>query len=177
MKKDILYALTCLCFCIMIGGAVYEHLNVVPQWSAAPPASLSMFQGEYGLKPERFWMLIHPVNMVLFSLTLIFHWRTARQKTVLSVFSLYVAVLLITALYFVPELLSIVQTAYVQTVDADHVRRASLWETLSLVRLGVLLVMAVFLLLGLARSPIKKVAVEGHPVKRKSSDVSVPVTA
>jgi hypothetical protein len=60
MKKDLIYALTCLCFTIMIGGAVYEHLNIVPQWSAAPPLSLSMFQGEYGLKPGTFWMVIHP---------------------------------------------------------------------------------------------------------------------
>jgi hypothetical protein len=41
MKKDLLYALTCLAFAIIIGGAVYEHLNVVPQWAAAPPVSLS----------------------------------------------------------------------------------------------------------------------------------------
>lgn len=30
MKKDILYAVTCLAFTIIIGGAVYEQLNVVP---------------------------------------------------------------------------------------------------------------------------------------------------
>ena len=62
MKKDIIYSIACLSFAIIIGGAVYEHLNVVPQWSAAPPVSLSMFQGEYGLKPDLFWKIIHHGN-------------------------------------------------------------------------------------------------------------------
>ncbi len=151
MKKDLFYALTCLCFIIMIGGAVYEHLNVVPKWAAAPPLSLSMFQGKYGLKPEIFWMLIHPVNIILFTVTLILHWRTARKKTVLSIFALYMAVLVITSLYFVPELISIITTPFSTTADAGLTKRASLWETLSLVRLGCLLLMAVFLLLGLTK--------------------------
>jgi hypothetical protein len=151
MKKDFIYALTALGFSIMIGGAVYEHLGVVPQWAAAPPVSLSMFQGEYGIRPEVFWMLIHPVNIVLFSLTLILHWKTARRTIVLSVFALYVAVLLITGLYFVPELLSIIKTPMSSAADPDLVRRAGLWETLSLVRLACLLVMGVVLFMGLAK--------------------------
>ena len=39
MKKDIIYSIACLSFAIIIGGAVYEHLNVVPQWAAAPPVN------------------------------------------------------------------------------------------------------------------------------------------
>ena len=151
MKKDLLYALTCLCFTIMIGGAVYEHLNVVPQWSAAPPQSLSMFQGEYGLKPGAFWMVIHPVNFVLFIITLILHWKTARRKTVAGVLMLYMAIIVITAIYFVPELMSIINTPFSPTANAGLTQRASLWETLSLVRLGILLVMAVVLFLGLTK--------------------------
>jgi hypothetical protein len=152
MKKDLFYVLTCLTFTLMIGGAVYEHLNVVPQWSAAPPHSLQMFQGEYGLKQETFWKLIHPVNLVLFITTLILHWRTARKKTVLSVFALYFAILAITSVYFVPELISITTTPFSETTDLQLVKRASTWETLSLVRLGVLLGMAVALFFGLTKS-------------------------
>ena len=173
MKKDLSYALTCLCFTTMIGGAVYEHLNMVPTWSAAPPLSLSMFQGEYGLKPETFWMLIHPVNIALFAITLLLHWRTTRRTVVLSVFSLYVVVLLITGLYFVPELISIMTTPFSPTTDPGLTQRASLWETLSLVRLGALLLMAVFLFLGLAKPAAKLSssnvgAAKKAPVKRES---------
>jgi hypothetical protein len=60
-------------------------------------------------------------------------------------------VLLITGLYFVPELLSIIKTPMSSAADPDLVRRAGLWETLSLVRLACLLVMGVVLFMGLAK--------------------------
>lgn len=152
MKKDLLYSISCLMFIIVIGGAVYEHLNIVPTWSEAPPLSLSMFQGQYGLNPELFWMLIHPVNLVLFALNLIIHWKTDRRKNILIVFTSYLLILGITAIYFVPELISITTTPFATTIDADLTRRASLWETLSLVRLAVLVVLSVILLLGLTKN-------------------------
>lgn len=156
MKKDILYSISCLAFIIVIGGAVYEHLNMVPAWSAAPPASLSMFQGKYGLNPELFWKLIHPVNLVLFIVTLIVHWKSPRKKHILTVFVTYAVILAITFVYFVPELLSITQTAFSDTVDVDLARRASLWETLSIVRLIVLLGLSIVLLLGLTKTVSRK---------------------
>jgi hypothetical protein len=151
MKKDMLYCATCLAFAVIIGGAVYEHLNMVPAWAAAPPASLSMFQGPYGLKPELFWKLIHPVNLFLFILTLILHWRSPRRKNLLVVLASYVAILAITFVYFVPELISITTTAYADTVDQQLVERASWWERLSIVRLVVLVVLSMVLMLGLTK--------------------------
>ena len=41
------------------GGALYETLVTVPHWAAAPPASLAMFQGEYGVNAAPFWMPKH----------------------------------------------------------------------------------------------------------------------
>ena len=151
MRNDIIYPITCLLFSIVIGGAVYEHLNVVPTWSAAAPASLSMFQGKYGLDPELFWMLIHPLNIVFFIVTLILHWKTDRKKTISIVLISYVIILAITAIYFVPELLSIIKTPYSPIVDSELTGRARLWEMLSIVRLFVLIVLAVILFLGLTQ--------------------------
>ena len=151
MKKDIIYSISCLTFAIMIGGAVYEHLNVVPQWTAAPPVSLSMFQGEYGLKPELFWMSIHPVNIILFAATLIIHWKTKRRKNVLITLISYFIILIITSIYFVPELLSITSTTYASAPDSDLTKRAKLWEILSLARLGVLMVLSIILFTGLTK--------------------------
>lgn len=152
MKKDLLYTISCITFIIVIGGAVYEHLNIVPVWSAAPPVSLSMFRGEYGLNPELFWMIIHPINLILFTICLIIHWRTERRKNLLIVFSSYFLILVITSVYFVPELVSIINTPVATVADTDLTHRAALWETLSLVRLAALMVLAVCLLLGLTRS-------------------------
>lgn len=152
MRKDILYSVTCLAFAIIIGGAIHEHLNVVPKWAAAPPVSLSMFQGEYGLKPELFWMIIHPVNLFLFAATLVAHWRSRSRKNILVVLATYVLILVITAIYFVPELISITTTAYSSKPDAELIKRATLWETLSLVRLAVLVILALVLFMGLTKT-------------------------
>ncbi len=151
MKKDILYALACLSFTTMIGGAVYEHLCVVPQWTAAPPLSLSMFQGSFGLKPEVFWKMIHPVTLLLFVLTLVLHWSSDRKRALLTTLGAYLFILVITAIYFVPELLSITNTTFVQEVDANLATRAAAWENWSLLRLAVLFLLAINLFLGLAK--------------------------
>ena len=152
--RNFIYSITCLAFAVIIGGAVYEHLNIVPKWAAAPPASLSMFQGEYGLKAEIFWKIIHPVTLLLFISSLIMHWRTARRRNISIVLVSYIAILVITSIYFVPELISIISTPYSSLPDADLIKRAKLWEALSLVRLGVLMILSVYLLNGLTKTGI-----------------------
>ena len=151
MKKDILYAFSCLAFATIVGGAVYEHLNVVPKWSAGPPTTLSMFQGPYGLNPELFWKIIHPVNILLFLLTLVTHWKTERRKNIAVVFAVYAVILVVTALFFVPELINITTSAFSPTPDPVLTRRARLWENLSLLRLAVMVVLALVFFTGLAK--------------------------
>ncbi|HEX9979411.1 MAG TPA: hypothetical protein VGB50_02470 [Flavobacterium sp.] len=150
--KDLIYSATCLSFTTVIGGAVYEHLAVVPEWSAAPPLSLSMFQGEYGLNAGSFWKTIHPVTLAFFAATLIVSWKSARRINVLSAWLGYLAVLAVTAVYFVPELLDITSTVYSETINNDLTRRAKLWEVLSLVRLAAMVVMSIILFLGLTKN-------------------------
>lgn len=160
--RNIIYAINGLLFCTVIGGAVYEHCGVVPAWTAAPPASLSMFQGEYGLDPSLFWMSIHPVTMLFFVVNLVLHWKTARRQNILAVMIGYIAILATTFIYFVPELMAITGTRFSTVADASLTSRANTWEVLSLVRLAVLLVLAITLLLGLNRSGIKGAAKHRH---------------
>ena len=157
MKKDLLYALCCLSFAIVIGGAVYEHLSVVPRWAAAPPVSLTMFQGPYGLNAALFWKNIHPVNLLLFTATLILHWRSERRRPLLVVVASYMAILVVTAIYFVPELLRITSAPYAPTPDPELTKSALLWERLSLVRLGMLVVLSLVLFLGLTKGGQRQV--------------------
>lgn len=154
--KNLLYSLVCLCFAIVIGAAVYEHLGVVPQWSAAPPASLSMFQGKYGLAAQNFWMPIHPVCLVLFLINLALFWKTDRKKPLLIPFTGYVVVLAITATFFVPELLSITGTPFSETTDAALTQRANRWEMLSIIRMIFLIGLAFVLFSGLTQSGEKR---------------------
>ena len=165
MKRNVLYSLTCLAFATMIGGAVYEHLNLVPAWAAAPPLSLSMFQGEYGLKAETFWKIIHPVNLLLFIASLVMHWKSARRKPIAIVLGSYVAILAVTAVYFVPELISIITTPFAPVADAALTARAQTWEALSLVRLGVLVLLALILFMGSTKDGTNNVGA----IKRRKS--------
>ena len=153
--KKIIFALCCLSYCIVIGGAVYEHLAVIPQWTAAPPVSLSMFQGEYGLNPEPFWANVHKVSLLLYVITLILFWKTQARVNILGSLIIYFAILLITSIYFVPELIELTSTPFETTIEESLVKRAKLWETLSIVRLFIIMGAAIYLFLGLTKSETK----------------------
>ncbi len=150
--KNIIYAAACLSFAVVVGAAIYEHIAVVPGWSAAPPASLSMFQGKYGLHPTPFWIAIHPVTLLLFAGTIILFWKTDSKPYLLTASLGYVLVLVITFVYFVPELIAITGTPFSDRIDDSLTRRAQQWESLSLVRLAVLIVLAIVAFLGLTKS-------------------------
>ncbi|MGD9564423.1 MAG: hypothetical protein AB7F88_19460 [Pyrinomonadaceae bacterium] len=149
--RTLVLALGCISFIVVIGGAVYEHLAVVPVWASAAPASLAMFQGEYPLAAARFWIPIHPITLTLLVAALVLNWRTGRRGNILIGLAGYIIVLVITSLYFVPELMAITGSAYSPTVDAELTQRAKTWESLSLLRLGFMILMAIVLLFGLSR--------------------------
>ena len=152
--KDLVYALSCLAFTIIIGAAVYEHLVVWPQVMAAPPLSLSMYQGEYAPNGANFWTRIHPVILVLLITSLVLSWRTERKKYVLITLIGYVLILVSTAIYYVPELIEIVNTPYAENVDEGLVKRGVIWQRLSIVRLILLMIMAILLYLGLTKQTV-----------------------
>ena len=147
--RNILYALACLSFSVIVGAAIYEHTALWPAAFSELPKSLSVFQGPYHLNAASFWMSIHPVTLLLLVMTLVFSWKTNRRKPVLITMTGYVIILLTTFIYFVPELLELTGTPYSDTVDPSLQARASRWVTLSLVRGGILIVLAINLLLGL----------------------------
>ncbi|QMU27768.1 hypothetical protein [Adhaeribacter radiodurans] len=153
--KDIVYSFACLSFAVVIGAAVYEHRAVVPQWSVALPASLSMFHGKYGLDAGAFWKVIHPVTLLLFILALSLSWKTTRRKNILVTLIGYVSILAITAIYFVPELMALTGTPFSETMDPSLTQRAQLWELLSQIRLAILVVLSIILFLGLTKAADK----------------------
>ena len=152
MIRTISLILASISFIIVIGGGTYEHLAVVPAWSSAVPASLTMFQGAYALTAQNFWIPIHPVTLLLMTASLVLNWNTERRKFILTALGGYLTVLAVTAVYFVPELMALIQTTYSTTIDAELTRRANLWETLSLLRLAFLLLLAITMLFGLTKS-------------------------
>lgn len=138
-------------YIIALGGATYEHLAVVPQWSAAPPASLTMFQGEYGLASGRFWPTVHVVTLALMVAAVVLNWKTPRRPYVAGGFAGYLLVIGATAVYYLPELSAIINTPYAAAPDPELTARAQFWERASIVRYLLMIVTAIVLLLGLTK--------------------------
>jgi len=151
---DLLLSLAIISYIIVIGGATYEHLCMVPQWTAAPPISLAMFQGTYGLQAHHFWIPIHPITLLLMTVALVANWKSPRRRTIGLSMAGYSLVLVITFAHFVPELIAITTTPYSETIDASLQARAGLWEKLSLVRLAFLIIVATYFL-GALTLPIR----------------------
>lgn len=149
--RTLVLILASISYIIVIGGATYEHLAVIPQWAAAPPASLAMWQGEYGLNSAAFWPVVHPVTFLLLIVALVLNWRTARRRFIVVTLAGYFLVAAVTGAYYLPELGSIISTPYAATVDAALTARAQAWETLSIVRLVFMMVLAAVLLAGLTK--------------------------
>jgi hypothetical protein len=153
--KNLVYTLTCLAISVVIGAAFYEHLAVWPRAFAAPPASLSMLQGEYGLNAVAFWSKIHPIVIFLSVTTLILFWKSDRRKNILIYFIGYILILVATAFYFVPELVDITGTEYTSNMDADLGRRAAIWTKWSWLRLMILIPLSCILYYGLTKNLMK----------------------
>jgi hypothetical protein len=149
--KNLLLILASLSFVSIMGAAIYEVISTTPQWSAAPPQSLTMFQGKYGLNSGLFWTIIHPVTILLLVAALFANWNNGRRKQILVVFSSYILILIMTATYFVPELLHIITSPYQNQVDRDLQLRAALWEKLSFARLCLVVLLSVVLLSALTK--------------------------
>jgi hypothetical protein len=62
-------------YLLLKGAHIFETVLIVPQWTAAPPASLAMFQGDFGLDFEAFWIVFHSLHELTFILALVYCWR------------------------------------------------------------------------------------------------------
>lgn len=151
-SRNFFYVLACISYCLIIGAGVYEHFAEWPVAFSEPPKSLMIYQGSYALQAEPFWKFIHPVTLVLFLLTLGLNWNTARRKNIVIALAIYIIALIATFIYYVPKLKNIIGTPYAATVDVAIQNRASLWITLSKVRLTFIFVSAFVLIMGLTKS-------------------------
>jgi len=124
---------------VLCGGIVYEHVAVVPQWSKQPPESLAMWSGPHRLAAERFWKGIHPIVILLLAACLTTAWSTDQRSALIEVLSGYLAVIAVTAVWFVPELLKLTQDQNAPIPRDEWRARARRWERLSLARGAVVL--------------------------------------
>ncbi|HEY6186065.1 MAG TPA: hypothetical protein VIW80_00195 [Pyrinomonadaceae bacterium] len=119
----------------LLGGIAYSHLVYFPAYLSALPDSAVVVNGPYGLHEAVFWITIHPLLILSLIITLVLNWRVpARRKLILITFGLYVLVLIITQIYFIPELIAFQRSPQSSVSPAEWLVRGQRWQRLSWIR-------------------------------------------
>ncbi len=135
---------------ILLGGIVYAHIVFFPPYLSALPNSAVLVNGPYALHDEYFWMLIHPFAVFSLIVTLILNWKIpARRKLIAIPLIVYVVAIIVTALYFVPELRAFSASPTSTVTAAEWYARGQRWQHLSWTRGTIMGLSYISLLLAL----------------------------
>ncbi len=136
----------------LLGGIAYSHLVYLPAYLSALPDSAVVVNGPYGLREATFWMLIHPLLILSLVAALALNWRLrARRKLIIISFAVYLLALVVTQIYFLPELMAFERSPGSGLPPADWWARSRRWQRLSWIRGAVCYAAFVPLLLALTK--------------------------
>ena len=120
---------------ILLGGIVYSHIVYFPVYLSALPDSAVLVNGPYALHEERFWLLIHPLAILSLTISLALNWKNrARRKLIIIPLVVYLIAIVVTSLYFVPELMNFKNSPNLNLSRADWYARGQRWQYLSWIR-------------------------------------------
>jgi hypothetical protein len=136
----------------LLGGIVYSHLVFFPAYLSDLPASAVVVNGPYGMSEGIFWVIIHPLLIVALAAALVLNWNSRPRRRLIAIsFAVYVAILLISLFYFVPELVLFKNSPQSTVPAAEWLARGRRWQRLSWLRGLVAYVMFIPLLLALTK--------------------------
>lgn len=139
----------------LLGGISYSHLVYFPVYLSALPDSAVVVNGPYGLHEAVFWMMIHPLLILSLIITLVLNWKSrARRKLILISFVFYVVVIVISATYFIPELIAFERSPASSLTPAEWLVRGERWQRLSWIR-GATMYAAILPLLIALTTPVR----------------------
>ena len=133
--RDILLMISILLMGILLGGIVYSHIVYFPVYLSALPDSAVLVNGPYALDDARFWLTIHPLAILSLIISLVLNWKIrARRNLIIIPLVIYLLAIVVTALYFVPELQNFQASPNSNVSRADWHARGQRWQYLSWVR-------------------------------------------
>lgn len=133
--KDISLLFSVILWGILSGAILYSHVAFFPSYLHHLPASTDLISGPYGIHDEKFWMSIHPVSLSALLFTLILNRRSRKLRPfMLYTTGIYLAVLIVTFVYFVPELKAFAESAQSAITPAEWLERGKNWERFSWIR-------------------------------------------
>jgi hypothetical protein len=136
----------------LLGGIAYSHLVYFPVYLSALPDSAVVVNGPYGLHEAVFWMTIHPLLILALILALVLNWKSKeRRKRILISFAIYIAVIVVSSLYFIPELGAFARSPQSGLTPAEWLARGQRWQRLSWIRGAVMYLGVLPLLVALTK--------------------------
>jgi hypothetical protein len=148
----ILLMLSIVLWGTLLGGIAYSHLVYFPPYLSALPASAVVVTGPYGLHEGIFWMTVHPLLILSLILTLVLNWGSPSRRKLISIsVAVYVVVLIVTQIYFLPELFAFQRSPGSSVTPAEWFVRGQRWQRLSWIRGAVCYAAFVPLLFALAK--------------------------
>ena len=136
----------------LLGGTTYSHLIYFPVYLSALPDSAVVVTGPYGLHEAIFWLTVHPLLILSLVVALILNWKArARRKLILISLAIYAVLLVVTQLYFLPELIAFELSAKSSVSPAEWLARGQRWQRLSWTRGAIMYAAIVPLLLALTK--------------------------
>ncbi len=139
--------LTTLVYFVMNGAQIFETAAIVPKWSAFPPESFKMFQGNFGLDFKVFWISMHSIHELTFILAILFCWKLTHVRNgLLLLFAIHMGIRIWTLLYFVPNILEFERIANTTYTGTDLPERAAQWENLNYLRVFLFIAVSIGLL-------------------------------
>jgi len=136
----------------LLGGITYSHLVYFPVYLSALPDSAVVVRGPYGLHEAIFWMTVHPLLILSIIVALVVNWKVrSRRKLILISFGIYFVVLVITQIYFLPELMTFERSPESNVLRLEWVERGQRWQRFSWIRGAVMYAGILPLLLALTK--------------------------
>lgn len=134
----------------LLGGIVYSHIVYFPVYLSALPDSAVVVNGTYGLNEVPFWAIIHPLLILSLIAALALNWKSKpRRKLILISFAIYFLVLVVTQIYFLPELVAFQRSPESNLSPAEWLKRGERWQRLSWIRGTIMYIGILPLLLAL----------------------------
>jgi len=138
-KAEIWLLITTLVYFLMNGAQIFETAAVVPKWSAAPPESLALISGPYGINLKAFWIIFHSIHEVTFLAALYFCWKIDPVRNwLLLLLGIHVAVRVWTLMYFAPNIIEFQKISTKDSIPLDDlIAKINLWRTLNYIRVAI----------------------------------------
>jgi hypothetical protein len=124
------WSLILLCFfmAVALGGGFYEHIVLVPLWSASPPSSFSVIQPGTGVPLQTFWIPVHAGITIFALLSLFFTWKDRRIRRLLLIgLASYIVMRVWSGLFFIPEMLAFQRVPVTSPPSPELSARVASW--------------------------------------------------